>query len=303
MSYSEHHYRSNDGLKLYYRVYGSNENVLICLPGLTRNCKDFEKLAEHLASEWTVITPDLRGRGQSEHDPKFRNYRPGTYVADTWNLLDNLGITQVVVIGTSLGGLMAMIMADQQPQRLRAVVLNDVGPELPPAAVARILTYAGRTPPADNWDLASEQVRQAYALAYPKEPPEFWPEFARLSYRKDGSGKIAPDMDPAIGEALRKSRGIVKVFHWLRKHGLKRRLGGVNIDPWDSFRAINMPCLLLHGEISDVLTPEIIERMRAVNPQLGVCTVPDRGHAPSLDEPVARAGIDGFLNQLRQSRT
>ncbi|MCJ7558783.1 MAG: alpha/beta hydrolase [Gammaproteobacteria bacterium] len=301
MSYSEHHYRSNDGLKLYYRVYGSNENVLICLPGLTRNCKDFEKLAEHLASGWTVITPDLRGRGQSEHDPKFRNYRPGTYVSDTWSLLDSLGLTRVVVIGTSLGGLMAMIMADQQPQRIRAVVLNDVGPELPPAAVARILTYAGRTPPADNWDLASEQVRQAYALAYPKESADFWRDFTRLSYRQVDSGKVEPDIDPAIGEALRKSRGILKFLQWLRKHGLKRKVGGVNIDTWDSFRAISMPCLLLHGEISDVLTPEIVGRMIAVNPQLQVCTVPDRGHAPSLDEPVARSAIDGFLDRILQT--
>ncbi len=169
MSYTEHHYRSPDGLNLYYRSYGSGENVVVCLPGLTRNCKDFEKLAGHLGATWRVITPDLRGRGQSEHDPQFRNYHPGTYVKDTWALLDELNIERVAVIGTSLGGLMAMIMADQQPHRLRGVVLIDIGPELPPAAVARILQYAGRSPAAENWDLAAGQVQRAYELAYPNE--------------------------------------------------------------------------------------------------------------------------------------
>ena len=118
MSYTEHHYRSRDGLSLYYRSYGSGDDVVICLPGLTRNSKDFEDLAKHLSTRWRVISPDLRGRGRSDHDPKTSHYFAGTYVKDVWTLLDGLDIERFAIIGTSLGGLMAMIMADQQAVRL-----------------------------------------------------------------------------------------------------------------------------------------------------------------------------------------
>ena len=156
MPYTEHHYRSRDGLSLYYRQYGdtSNNKVILCVHGLTRNSKDFHKLAEHLCGQYRVISVDVRGRGQSDRDPRPFHYNPGQYVKDAWTLLDQLQLSNVTVIGTSMGGLMAMIMADQQPQRLRAVVINDVGPELPQAAIDRIKSYAGRYPPAQNWEEA-----------------------------------------------------------------------------------------------------------------------------------------------------
>ncbi len=301
MSYTEHHYRSRDGLSLYYRSYGSGANVLLCLPGLTRNCKDFEGLAEHLSGQWRIISPDLRGRGQSARDPKPGHYNLGAYVRDAWKLLDELGIGRVTVIGTSLGGLMAMAMAEQQAQRLRGVVLNDIGPEVPPEAIARILQYAGRTPPAEDWKAAAAQARQAYGLAYPDMPEDFWPAYMHLSYRQNAEGRLEPDMDPAIGEVLRKPPTFLKWLQWLRRHGLMRRLGGISIDPWDSFRALTMPCLLLHGALSDVLTGEIVQRMQAVKSDLEVVTVPDRGHTPLLDEPVALNAIDRFLQRILSS--
>jgi pimeloyl-ACP methyl ester carboxylesterase len=298
MSYTEHHYRSHDDLSLYYRSYGSGDDVVICLPGLTRNCKDFEDLAKHLSIRWRVISPDLRGRGRSDHDPKPFHYFAGTYVRDIWTLLDELGIEKFAIIGTSLGGLMAMIMADQQAGRLRGVVLNDIGPEFPPDAVARILKYVGRTPPAADWNAAAKQARQKYSLAFPGLGDEFWLNFVRLSYRENAEGQPAPDMDPAIGDALRKAHSALKLLRWLRRLGLKRRVAGVNIDTWDSFRAMVMPCLLLCGELSDVLTKEIIDRMQSLKPDLETVTVPERGHAPLLDEPVARSAIDSFLGRL-----
>ncbi|MGK2926447.1 MAG: alpha/beta fold hydrolase [Lysobacterales bacterium] len=306
MSYSEHHYTSHDGLSLYYRSYGAGDAVAVCLPGLTRNCKDFEDLAEHLAGQgaarverpWRVLTPDLRGRGRSDRDPKPANYHPGTYVRDIWTLLDGLGVERVALIGTSLGGLISMIMADQQPDRLRGVVLNDVGPELPPEAVARILQYVGRTPPASDWVAAAAAAKQNYGLSYPGMPEAFWDGFARLSWTENAEGKPAPDMDPAIGDALRKAQGAVRVLRWLRRRGLLKRIGGVPIDTWDSFRALTMPCLLLRGALSDVLTEDLVDRMRQAKPDLEVLSVPERGHAPLLDEPLARAGIDDFLQRL-----
>lgn len=299
---NEHRYESHDGLSLYYRRYGSGGDVAVCLPGLTRNSKDFDDLARHLAQNenrpWQVLCPDLRGRGRSDYDPKPAHYHPGTYVRDTWTLLDGLDIRRVAVIGTSLGGLMAMAMAHQQPGRLRGVVLNDVGPEIPPAAVARILEYVGRTPPAADWEAAADEAKQAYGLAFPGVPEDFWPRYVRRSWAENAEGKPAPDMDPAIGDALRRSQRVSKAWRWLRRLRLLKRVGGVPIDAWDAFDALTMPCLLLQGERSDVLTDDIVCRMQKRKPDLEVVRVPDRGHAPLLEEPLAKAAIDDFLGRI-----
>src|SRR5690606_14553968 len=132
-----------------------------------RNCRDFEALAAGLASHRRVITPDQRGRGRSQHDPNWLNYHPGTYVNDMWTLLRELAIERVVVIGTSLGGLMAMTMAMTRPEALAGVVLNDIGPELDPAGVRRLQSYVGRLPAVRTWDEAVAQVRMVFGHALP----------------------------------------------------------------------------------------------------------------------------------------
>jgi len=297
MSYTEHFYHGHRGLKLYFRCYGSGSEVLLCLPGLTRNCKDFESIAEHLSRCWKVITPDLRGRGRSERDPKRAHYNVRTYARDVWRLLDETGIERAAVIGTSLGGLIAMLMAEQRPQRLRALVLNDIGPEIPAQAAARILQYAGRTPPLKDWSAAAEHARKTHELSYPGMRDDFWRDYVRLSYRDNAEGRPEPDMDAAIAEVLRNPPAFHKWIRWLHRHGLLQRLDGADLDPWNSFRAVTMPCLLLHGVLSDVLTADIVKRMQAVKPDLEVVTLPDRGHVPLLDEPAARSAIDEFLQR------
>jgi pimeloyl-ACP methyl ester carboxylesterase len=298
MAYTEHRYTSHDGLTLYYRSYGQGDSTLLCLPGLSRNCKDFEEIAERFSDRWRVITPDLRGRGQSGWDPKPSHYNPGVYVRDTWKLLDDLDIRQVALIGTSLGGLMAFIMGDQQPERLRGVIINDVGPEVPAEAVSRILQYVGRTPPAPGWQAAAASVREAYDLAMPGMSEQFWMDYTRKSRRENPDGSIVPDMDPAIGDALRKSQWVLKILRFLRKIKLLKKIAGVKIDPWDSFRSMTMPTLLIRGELSDVLLPDTVQRMQVLKPDLAVVTVADRGHAPLLDEPEAAGAIDTFLESL-----
>lgn len=301
MSYSEYRYRSGDGLTLFCRCYGYGDDVAVCLPGLTRNSKDFADLAEHLAQRdrrpWRVLCPDLRGRGRSDRDPKPARYRPGIYAGDIWRLLDSLGVHRVVLIGTSLGGVLAMVMASQKPGRLRGVVLNDIGPELPPDAVMRILQYVGRVPPAANWQTAAAAAQDHYGLAFPGVPDDFWPGYVRLFWKEDADGKPAPDMDPAIGDALRRTYRIAKWVRWVHRFGV-RRIGGVPIDMWEAFDAVVMPCLLLQGVLSDVLTAEQVGRMRARKPDLQFVQVPERGHAPLLNEPEARAAIDAFLARL-----
>jgi len=297
MNFSEHRYTSFDGLSLYYRVYGHGDDVVLCLPGLTRNCRDFEALATHLADTYRVVTPDLRGRGESDWDPNWKQYLPPTYVKDVWTLLDRIKVPRCTVIGTSLGGLMGMIMADQQPDRLRGLVLNDVGPEVAPEALARIAEYVGTTPPQADWDAAATMAKKNYAIAYPDADDAFWMAQARAAWRERNDGRVEPAHDPAIGDALRHALKSARLLGILKKFGL-RRLKGINLDPWDNFRQVTMPCLLLRGELSDVITPATVERMGELHPGLEVVEVPRRGHVPLLDEPEVLSVIEDFLSRV-----
>jgi pimeloyl-ACP methyl ester carboxylesterase len=284
MDFTEHYFRSQDELSLYYRDYGPGKDTVICLPGLTRNSKDFHEIACHLASRYRVICPDLRGRGQSDRDPEWKNYVPGTYVEDTWNLVDQLGIVRFIIIGTSLGGLMAMIMASQRRQRVEASVLNDIGPEVNPAGYARVLDASGEQVVVKNWQQAAQQCRESKTPMLPGMPAEFWEEYARKTYREGADGTPEFDMD----------QNVFRVFH----EGKLKRIAGSPIDPWDAFRSVTMPCLVLRGGLSDFLSEEIVGRMIRVKPDLHHAVVPNRGHAPLLDEPESVAAIDTFLDQL-----
>ncbi|MEJ8567331.1 alpha/beta fold hydrolase [Elongatibacter sediminis] len=301
MSFRERYFRSSDGLSLYYRDYGSGGNVVLCLHGLTRNSRDFHDLAEHLSARYRVLAADIRGRGKSDRDRRPARYTPAVYVRDAWRLLDQAGVDRFTLIGTSLGGLMGMIMANQQAGRLRGLVLNDIGPEVPPAATARILEYAGRTPPAADWAEAARQSRQAYELALPDLPDSFWDDYARQGWRENSAGRPEPDVDPAVGDVLRNPPLAARAIQCLYRRGLVRRVGGVPLNLWEAFRAVTMPCLVIHGKLSDVLTPDIIDRMRAIKPVLEAVDVPHRGHTPLLDEPVARGAIDSFLARVHET--
>jgi len=284
MGFTEHHYQSHDGLSLYYRDYGSGDDVVVCLPGLTRNSKDFHEIATHLASGYRVLCPDLRGRGQSDWDHEWHHYIPATYIEDTWELLDQLGIASFILIGTSLGGLMAMIMASQRPQRVRALVLNDIGPEVDPVGYARVLAAAGNRVDVKNWQQAVQQCKESKTPMLPGMPAEFWEAFARKTYREGADGSPEFDMD----------QNVYRVFH----EGKLEQVAGSPVDPWDAFRAVSMPCLVLRGELSDFLSVEIVERMMAVKPDLKQAFIPGRGHAPLLDETESVLAIDSFFGQL-----
>jgi pimeloyl-ACP methyl ester carboxylesterase len=288
MGFTEHFYSTHDGLSLYYRSYGSAEDVVVCLPGLTRNSKDFHEIATHLSSRYRLLCLDLRGRGRSARDPDWTNYHPATYIGDTWHLVDQLGVASFTLLGTSLGGLLAMIMAAQRPEQVRAVVLNDVGPEADPSGYARILASFDMDVEVGNWHQAALHCQQTYEVALPDMPTEFWRAYAQKNYREGAHGRPEPDSDPNIAEAIRK--------------GDQRRIAGVQVDPWDAFGAMTMPCLVLRGELSDILSANIVERMTLVKPELKSAVIPNRGHAPLLDEPASLAAIDTFLEQLPQHR-
>ena len=284
MGFTEHHYKTNDELSLYYRCYGTGTDAVICLPGLTRNSKDFHEIATHLSSRYRVLCLDLRGRGQSEWDSDWRNYHPATYINDVWALLDQLDMSVFILLGTSLGGLLAMIMASQQPERVRAVILNDVGPEADPAGYTRILASFDQQFEVKDWKEATLHCKQTYQAALPDMPAEFWQAFVHKNYREGAGGRPEIECDPNIGEAIRK--------------GDLSRIAGVQVDPWAVFAAITMPCLVLRGELSDILSADIVQRMAGVNPQIKEVVIPNRGHAPLLDETESLVAIDGFLEHL-----
>lgn len=279
---TEEYYESSDGLRLFYRRYDcpSAEDAIpvICLPGLTRNSCDFEDLAMLLSKRRPVITTDLRGRGRSEHDPVRTNYHPAQYVADIWDLLDHLGISAVIVIGTSLGGWIAMIMAHERPAAVAAAVVNDIGPEIDPVGTQRIMASVGLLPPVSNWDEAIGQVRKHYEVAFPDWSESNWMRYAQGTYCQLAHGGLDIRLDRNVGVASREG------------------VSGLRQDPWQLFDALrNIPLLVLRGELSDILAIETLEKMRKRKPDLTAVIVKNRGHAPYLDEPEAIDAIEKFL--------
>jgi pimeloyl-ACP methyl ester carboxylesterase len=282
-AWRDRHFASADGLRLYYRDYPAavaGRLPVLCLPGLTRNCRDFEGTALRLQPMRRVLTPDLRGRGRSQYDPQWRNYHPGTYLDDLARLLRDAGVERAILLGTSLGGILSMLIAATAPQVPAAVILNDIGPEVAPEGMRRIAGYVGRHAPVASWEEAAAQMRAMYGVAMPDALDEDWMAFARRSYTEvDGTPRL--DVDPAVGEAVRAAPS-----------------SGAP-DLWPVYAALGpLPVLAIRGELSDVLSAATLERMAREKPDLERLTVPRRGHPPLLDEPGCVAAIDAFLGRL-----
>lgn len=282
-------YRSACGrLRLHARDQGPRDAPLtvLCLHGLTRNSADFEWLAARLANRYRVISADQRGRGLSDPDPDPTNYRPDVYVGDMLALLDHLGIDRVVLIGTSLGGLMSMILCSLAPQRVRAMVLNDVGPEVQAAGLDRIRQWVGKLPPPADWADAARQSAVINGPAFPDYGPADWMEFAHRTYRGDpGTGRPVPAYDPAIAQALRQpASSAVPPDLW---------------QLWDTLPAI--PILIVHGLLSDILSALTVCRMAQRHGATRSVSLSNRGHAPMLDEPPAVAAIYDLLTDVERT--
>jgi pimeloyl-ACP methyl ester carboxylesterase len=282
-SYTEAYWTSHDGLRLYTRVYdgpAAEAPAVLCLHGLTRNSRDFEDLAPHLQHRYRVIVPDVRGRGLSTRDPNPQNYQPAIYLQDILTLIDTVSAQRVAVIGTSMGGLLAMMLAVGHRERVSGLVLNDMGPEVDPAGLERIKSYAGRLPAPKNWDDATAQTRSMFGNAWPNLSAERWSTLTRRGYREDEKGVLKVDADPMIGEMLRAAPAAT-----------------ANLWPfWKALRGI--PMLAIRGARSDILSGATFAKMKTENPDLIQLEVAQRGHAPLLDEPQCMAAIDAFLAQL-----
>lgn len=271
-----------DGMRLYYRDYPgpAEKPPLLCLHGLTRNGRDFAEFAALHSPAWRVIALDFRGRGLSDYDPLPARYNPLTYAADVLLLLDDLMIDKAVFVGTSLGGLVTMTIAAMAPQRIAATILNDVGPDVDPEGVGRILTYVGKDRRFGSWDEAAAAIESNQKGSFERYTHEDWVTMAKRNCREE-NGEIRFDYDMAIAEPF-KTTGPTP-----------------HIDLWPLFVALGQkPLLVVRGAKSDLLTETTARKMQEVVPGTRLATVEGVGHAPELNEREAVAAIDEFLAGL-----
>jgi len=287
--YEERVVATVDGLVLYARDYPpllpETGLPVICLHGLTRNSRDFEVVAPRIAALGRrVVAPDMRGRGKSANDPDPAHYVPAVYAQDVLKLMDALEIPRAVFIGTSMGGLITMVLATMAPDRIAATVLNDVGPRLNAAGLARIATYVGRTQPASSWAEAAEAVRAVNGHAYPErlDDQQFWLAFARRTFRAREDGLLETDYDPHIALAFA---------------DFDADAPPPDLSPLFAALA-QKPMLSIRGGLSDLFGEATVETMRALKPDLQTVTVPNIGHAPMLDEPEAWDAVLDFLAKV-----
>ncbi|MEX2455312.1 MAG: alpha/beta hydrolase [Rhodospirillaceae bacterium] len=280
MPFRERRIASQDDLSLYVRDYGDlldPRPPLLCLGGLSRNSKDFGALADRVsAGGRRVIAPDYRGRGRSDYDTDWRNYDPRVYLRDIHDILAALDVHRVVVVGTSLGGLVGMGMGAAMPTALAGVVLNDVGPEIETEGLSHIVSYMSVDRPQDNWDDAVETIRRMLPnLRF--QDDGVWLAMARNTFRECEDGKLRFDWD-------------INIIKPSLQPGYKIP------DMWPLFLALtNVPILLLRGAESDILSRDCFLRMRQAMPDMTAVEIPRCGHVPTLSEPESLAALDAFL--------
>jgi pimeloyl-ACP methyl ester carboxylesterase len=285
VSFSDLAWTSRDGLVLHARDYPPEGPVsgvpVICIHGLTRNARDFEDLAPRIAALGRrVVALDVRGRGRSARDPQPLNYHPGTYATDVVALLEATRIERAVFVGTSMGGIIAMVLASIRPEAIAGAVLNDVGPQLSPVGLARIGGYVGGGSAFATWDEAAAYARAINGAAFPGYTDADWARFARRLVDETPEGTLVLAYDPEIAAPFKAAdpdappADMTPLFRALAARG---------------------PLLLVRGGISDLIDPPIVERMRAAVPAMAYAEVPDVGHAPMLTEPQAWDAIAAFL--------
>jgi pimeloyl-ACP methyl ester carboxylesterase len=280
--YEDGYWYSADGLRLHFRDYPGDPGraPVLCVPGLTRNARDFEGVAQRLAGRRRVIAVDLRGRGESDHAIDPLSYVPPVYLQDLGALIAEHCVGPVVLFGTSLGGLMAMLLSLTAQQTLAGVLLNDVGPELGAEGMTRIRSYVGKDTRFESWDEAARTIAANHEGAFPDYGIADWRVWAhRMCREKDG--EIAFDYDMGIAEPF------------------KIPAPEPAFDLWPAFETLHgLPSVLVRGELSDVLEAGTASEMVRRLPMMELLTLQRIGHAPTLEEPEAAAAIDRLLAEV-----
>ena len=283
-AYKDIYYSAPDGLMLYARDYRGEYKSppLLCMHGLTRNSADFHNLALSLKDKFRIISVDQRGRGLSTYDPNPENYRPDIYCADMLALLEHLNLARVTAIGTSMGGLMSMMMAAIKPGIFNGAIINDIGPDIDPAGLERIKGYVGNSGPFANWAAAEAAIKSQGPDVFPDYTDKDWQDFARRTCRERSDGQIECAYDPAISQPFTTDE-----------------TAAAPPDLWPVFDALNnIPLLVIRGKTSDILAPETSAKMIARHPNAQMTEIPRIGHAPMLDEPESLSVIHAFLETL-----
>lgn len=290
--FSDFFYAAPDGLRLHARVYGEASSAhwpVVCLPGLTRNARDFHELALYLSTRSAlarkVVAFDYRGRGQSAYDPDVSHYNVGIEAGDVLAGLAALGIGQAAFIGTSRGGLVIHVLGTMQPAVLKAIVLNDIGPVIEAAGLAHIQSYLERTPKPKTFTEAVDAQRNVHSKDFPALAEGDWERMVRALYRETNQG-LLPDFDSKL----------VDTFANL---DLSRPLPPL----WQQFDALAaIPLLVIRGANSRLLSQETLEEMRKRHPGTRTITVPDQGHAPVLETGNLPNEIALFLDQAEAQK-
>jgi pimeloyl-ACP methyl ester carboxylesterase len=275
---------AQDGLTLHVRRYGSGHacaHSVVCLPGLARTAADFHPLATALAADPAkprlVLALDYRGHGQSQYDRNPKNYTIRVALADLSAVLAALEITSAIFVGTSFGGVLAMMLAVLPPIAVAGVLLNDIGPVMEPRGLMRIKSYVGKLPIARNFEEGAEILRWLFEAQFTKLAPQDWIAFAQRTWREH-RGALMPNHDLKLARALR----------------------GISLERlptlWDQFDALaHIPLMVIRGANSDMLASTTLNAMLARRGQLEVVVMPDQGHAPLLAEPNVIRRIAAFV--------
>ncbi|WND02533.1 alpha/beta hydrolase [Temperatibacter marinus] len=279
LRYSSVYYTSPDGLKLHYREYlpdGEPLATYLCMPGLTRNANDFGTIAEYLQDQGCrVICAEQRGRGNSEWDNNPENYDPAIYCRDMFHLIRNMlkSPPDLYAIGTSLGGFMSVMMNASDPTIFKGIIINDMGLELNQKGLDRIKSYVGKDKVINSWGEAIAGVKNANSSVYPNYSDKEWDQFTRLLY-VEKAGKPVANYDPAISTNLNEKPETAAPDLWPLMETLK-----------------SVPVVLIRGELSDILSSQVAERMQQEHGNLALITVSNVGHCPTFDTCEEKSAI------------
>ena len=273
-----------DGLRLHVRSYGArvaSALPVVCLPGLARTAADFHPLAVALAADPAkprlVLALDYRGHGRSEYDRNPDNYTLPVALADLSAVLIALEIAPAIFLGSSYGGLLAMMLAVWRPTAIAGVILNDIGPVMEPHGWVRIKGYVGKLPIPRNFEEGAEILRWWFDAQFPKLASQDWIALAQRTWREH-RGRLVPDYDPKLARTLEGAD---------LQHPLTL---------WNHFDALaRVPLMVIRGANSDMLASTTLELMLSRRNELEIAVVPDQGHAPLLAEPKLMRRIAAFI--------
>jgi pimeloyl-ACP methyl ester carboxylesterase len=277
---------AQDGLALAARIFdGPRERLpLLCLAGLSRNSRDFIDLGRFFAQRAeeprSVCALDYRGRGLSDHDPNWRNYTPIVEAHDVLAAAAALGIERAIIVGTSRGGIIAMLLGALRPALLAGVVLNDIGPVVEGTGLARIKSYLKRRRPARDWAEAEALLREAVGSQFPILSNDDWRAFAKATFAETSDG-VVPQFDP-------------KLLNIVEALDLTSRIPTL----WPQFLSLTrVPVLGVRGELSDLLSPATLAEMATRHPDFEPVTVVGQGHAPLLRDASTLDRMEAFARR------